>query len=73
MNTTLSVGIFALFFGFTGTVLMAEEKPEAILAAAKKLSENQPWQVEAHIVAEKIDMNISGIINGKDFDSDHRL
>ena len=34
------------FFGFTGTVLMAEEKPEAILAAAKKLSDNQPWQVE---------------------------
>jgi len=25
---------------------MAEEKPEAILAAAKKLSDNQPWQVE---------------------------
>ena len=46
----------------------SEEKPEAILAAAKKLSENQPWRVEAHIVAEKIDMNISGIINGKDFD-----
>ena len=25
----------ALFFGFAGTVLLAEEKPEAILAAAK--------------------------------------
>ena len=47
MNTNVSIGIFALFFGFTGTVLMAEEKPEAIiLAAAKKLSDNQPWQVE---------------------------
>ena len=26
----------ALLFGFTGTVLMVEEKPEAILATAKK-------------------------------------
>src|SRR6266487_3531739 len=68
MNTTLSVGIFALFFGFTGAVLMAEEKPEAILAAAKKSSENQPWRVEAHIVAEKIDMYFCWIINGKEFD-----
>ena len=32
----------ALFFGFAGTVLLAEEKPEAILVTAKKLSENQP-------------------------------
>jgi hypothetical protein len=37
MNTNVSVGTFALFFGFTGTVLMAEEKPEAILAAASWL------------------------------------
>src|SRR5207302_11313853 len=29
MNTNVSIGTFALFFGFTGTVLMAEEKPEA--------------------------------------------
>jgi hypothetical protein len=58
----------ALFFGFAGTLLLAEEKPEAILAAAKKMSDNQPWQVEAHVVADKIDMNISGIVNGKDFD-----
>ena len=68
MNTTLPIGTFALLFGFTGTVLMAEEKPEAILATAKKLSDKQPWQVEAHVVAKKIDMNISGIINGNDFD-----
>jgi hypothetical protein len=68
MNTTLPIGTFALFFGFTGTVLMAEEKPEAILAAARKLSDNQPWQVEAHVLADKINTNISGIINGKDFD-----
>lgn len=58
----------ALFFGFAGTVSMADEKPEAILATAKKLSENQPWRVEAHVVAKDIDMNISGIINGQDFD-----
>jgi hypothetical protein len=68
INTKLSIGIFALFFAFTGTVLIAEEKPEAILAAARKLSDNQPWRVEAHVLADKIDMNISGIINGKDFD-----
>jgi len=46
----------------------SEEKPEAILAAAKKSSENQPWRVEAHVVAKDIDINISGIITGKDFD-----
>jgi len=46
----------------------SEEKPEAILAAVKKSSENQPWRVEAHVVAKDIDMNISGIITGKDFD-----
>lgn len=68
MNTNRLLGIFALFVGFTGTVLMAEEKPEAIVVAAKKLSENQPWSVEAHVVAKDIDMKIFGIINGKDFD-----
>ncbi len=68
MNMNLSIGIFAFFFGFGSTVLMAEEKPEAILAAARKLSDNQLWQVEAHVVAKDIDINISGIINGKDFD-----
>jgi hypothetical protein len=68
LNRKLSIRAFALLFGFTGTVLMAEEKPEAILAAAKKLSDNQPWRVEGHVIAKDIDMNISGIINGKDFD-----
>jgi hypothetical protein len=52
----------------TTLTAFSEEKPEAILAAARKLSDNQPWQVEAHVLADKIDMNISGIINGKDFD-----
>ena len=28
VSTNRSIGIFALFFGFAGTVLMAEEKPE---------------------------------------------
>jgi hypothetical protein len=37
MNTTLPIETFALLFGFTGTVLMAEEKPEAILARASWL------------------------------------
>jgi hypothetical protein len=46
----------------------SEGKPEAILAAAKKLSENQPWQIEAHVVAKDIDMKIVGVISGKDFD-----
>jgi hypothetical protein len=68
MNTKLSIGVIALLFAVAGTVLMAEEKPDAILAAARKLSDNQPWRVEAQAVADKIDMNIFGIINGKDFD-----
>jgi hypothetical protein len=51
MNTKLSIGMIALFFAVTGTILMAEEKPEAIPAAAKKLSDNQPWRVESGKVA----------------------
>jgi hypothetical protein len=46
----------------------SEGKPEAILAASKKLSENQPWQIEAHVVARDIDMKMFGVISGKDFD-----
>jgi hypothetical protein len=37
MNTNRSTGMFALFFGFTGAVLMAEEKPEATLAGGKEI------------------------------------
>lgn len=43
------------------------EKPEAILAAAKKASENHAWRVDARIEANK-QMNISGIVAGNDFD-----
>jgi len=43
------------------------EKPEAILAEAKKLCGDRAWRVEARITADK-DMKISGIIAGKDFD-----
>lgn len=42
-------------------------KPEAILLAAKKSTETQPWSVQAHVNAQK-SMKISGIIFGKDFD-----
>jgi hypothetical protein len=44
-----------------------QEKPEAILAAAKKLSENRAWHVDARIQGEK-QANISGIVAGNDFD-----
>src|SRR5712691_8155799 len=44
-----------------------QEKPEAILAAAKKATENRAWRVDARIEANK-QMNISGIIAGDDFD-----
>jgi hypothetical protein len=37
MNTTLPIGTFALLFGFYATVLIAKEKPEAILARASWL------------------------------------
>src|SRR5437763_10822401 len=43
------------------------EKPEAILADAKKATETRAWRVEARIEANK-QMNISGIFAGKDFD-----
>src|SRR5437867_9283851 len=44
-----------------------QEKPEAILSAAKKLADAKAWSVQAHVTADK-DMKISGIIFGKDFD-----
>ncbi len=44
-----------------------QEKPEAILAAAKKVSETRAWRVDARIEANK-QMNISGIIAVRDFD-----
>src|SRR5260221_7478718 len=44
-----------------------KEKPEAILAAAKKPTDAQAWSVQAHVDAQK-SMKISGIILGKDFD-----
>ena len=44
-----------------------QEKPEAILSAAKKFADAKAWSVHAHVNADK-DMKISGIIFGKDFD-----
>ena len=44
-----------------------QEKPEAVLSAAKKFADAKAWSVQAHLNAEK-DMKISGIIFGKDFD-----
>jgi len=44
-----------------------QQKPEAILSAAKKLADAKAWSVQAHVTADK-DMKISGIIFGKDFD-----
>jgi len=63
----IRIEIAVLFFAFS-CVAFAEQKPEAILAAAKKASENQAWRVEAHVVAEKKDLKISGIVFGNDFD-----
>jgi len=44
-----------------------QEKPETILAAAKKATEIRPWRVDARIEGNK-QMNISGIVAGNDFD-----
>jgi hypothetical protein len=44
-----------------------QEKPEAILSAAKKNADAKAWSVQAHVNADK-EMKISGIIFGKDFD-----
>ena len=49
------------------SVVSAEEKPEAILAAAKKFCGDKAWRVDARIEGEK-QMNISGIVAGNDFD-----
>ncbi|HEV3098477.1 MAG TPA: tetratricopeptide repeat protein [Candidatus Udaeobacter sp.] len=44
-----------------------QEKPEAILSAAKKIADAKAWSIQAHVNADK-DMKISGIIFGTDFD-----
>jgi hypothetical protein len=44
-----------------------QEKPEAILSAAKKNADAKAWSVQAQVNADK-EMKISGIIFGKDFD-----
>jgi tetratricopeptide (TPR) repeat protein len=44
-----------------------QEKPEAILSAAKKFADAKAWNVDAYVNADK-DMKISGIIFGEDFD-----
>ena len=44
-----------------------QEKPEAMLAVAKKASETRAWRVDARIEADK-QMNISGIVAMNDFD-----
>jgi hypothetical protein len=45
----------------------SQEKPEAVLAAAKKASETRAWRVDARIEGNK-QVNISGIFAGNDFD-----
>jgi hypothetical protein len=45
----------------------AEDKPEALLAAAKKLSSPNPWKVEALVTGEK-SFKVAGLIAGQDFD-----
>ena len=49
------------------SAVSGQEKPEAILAAAKKATETRAWRVDARIEANK-QMNISGIVAGNDFD-----
>jgi len=44
-----------------------QEKPEAILSAAKEFADAKAWSVQAHVNADK-DMKISRIIFGTDFD-----
>jgi hypothetical protein len=77
MSATKAWTLEALFLMATGSFAAAkpqkkstesnQEKPEAILAAAKKASETRAWRVEARIEANK-QMNISGIVAESDFD-----
>jgi hypothetical protein len=77
MNETKASTLAALFLIATASFAAAkpqkkstessQEKPEAILAAAKRASETRAWRVEARIEANK-QMNISGIVAGSDFD-----
>jgi hypothetical protein len=52
---------------FLGAAALAEEKPETMLAAAKKLMEPTAWRVDALISGEK-SYRIGGIVAGQDFD-----
>ncbi len=44
-----------------------QQKPEELLAAAKKACGDRAWRVEARINGDK-DLKISGIVSGNDFD-----
>jgi len=55
----------ALFFAFAGTVLLAEEKPEAILAAAKKLSGSSRDSVHVYDITATIGVDGKATIDSK--------
>lgn len=55
----------APFFAFAGTVLLAEEKPEAILAAAKKLSGSSRDSVRVYDITATIGVDGKAAIDSK--------
>jgi hypothetical protein len=77
VSATLIWAVAALFVLASASVAFAkaqkkstapnQQKPEAILSAAKKFADAKAWSVQAHVNADK-DMKISGIIFGKDSD-----
>ena|SRR5260370_40921653 len=64
---SLAIAAFASGKPQKKSTASGQEKPEAILAAAKKASETRAWRVDARIEANK-QMNISGIVAVNDFD-----
>jgi hypothetical protein len=50
-----------------GVAALAEEKPEALLATAKKLMAPHPWKIDAIISGDK-SYRLHGIVAGQDFD-----
>src|ERR1700730_9302544 len=72
-NLLAFVGIFWVATSFASAKQLKtssgsdQEKPEAILAGAKKASETRAWRVDARIEADK-QMNISGIVAANDLD-----
>jgi len=52
----------------TVTNATAADRPEIMLGAAKRASDDRPWRVDGQVTADPGDIKISGVVHARDFD-----